>query len=64
MSRKSVNKSKAGWYVAFALLGITGVTVIGATHDFSAGRQWVTIDLPNPPSPLAYVADAPAIPVQ
>jgi hypothetical protein len=62
MSRKSVKKSNAGWYIAFALLAITGITVIGATHEMSTAREWVTIKLPNPPAPLAYVTPAPVVP--
>ncbi len=53
-------RSKLGWYISFALFGIT---LIGATQMSAfRSKEWVTIDLPNPPAPLTYVTDAPVVP--
>jgi len=54
-------RSKVGWYISFTLFGIT---LVGATQMSAfRGKEWVTINLPNPPAPLSYTADAPVVPV-
>ena len=45
-------RSRAVWCIGMALVGLT---VMGARQlpEFQSGPEWTTIELPNPPAPLA-----------
>lgn len=47
-------RSRAVWCIGIALFGLT---VMGARQlpEFQSSPEWTTINLPNPPAPLAEI---------
>ena len=61
MTKEGVaKKSMVRWYAAVVILGLTVIAAAREIQVVRANNEWVTINLPNPPAPIAYDSAAPA----
>ena len=51
-------KPKARWLIWIAVLGLSVTAGALAKHQFQPSREWITIEVPNPPRPAAMVSQA------